>query len=326
MCLFIETIRIDHGRVCNLSRHNRRLNDTRAHFWPESTPLQLSDYLSSPGCGAGITGAGIVKARVVYGEKGIEDLSYSPYAVRHVHSLALMQADTIDYTYKSAGREPLNCLFALRGACDDILIVKQGLLTDTSIANIALSDGTHWYTPAHPLLKGTKRAALLEEGILQEKDIRPEDLPSFSTVRLFNAMIDWGELEHHPVEPLLVHIVEMYLQRLHRYIYFVHRYGQRNNQQYQRQTEDIGRKQMETDIDKEHADHAQQQAADARHLHGTRQVEPLPQVGNLRRLHRRRVLHVLFLQGAHQLGIGQETVGIGQHNQRYGRKQQGGGG
>ena len=43
MCLFIETIRIDHGKACNLSRHNRRLNDTRAHFWPESTPLQLSD-------------------------------------------------------------------------------------------------------------------------------------------------------------------------------------------------------------------------------------------------------------------------------------------
>ena len=190
MCLFIETIRIDHGKACNLSRHNRRLNDPRAHFWPESTPLQLRDHLSSLSCEAGI-----VKARVVYGEKGIEDVSYSPYAVWHVHSLALIQADHIDYTYKSTGREPLNRLFALRGACDDILIVKQGLLTDTSIANIALSDGTHWYTPAHPLLKGTKRAALLEEGILQEKDIRPEDLPSFSTVRLFNAMIDWGELE-----------------------------------------------------------------------------------------------------------------------------------
>ena len=190
MCLFIETIRIDHGKACNLSRHNRRLNDTRAHFWPESTPLQLRDHLSSLSCEAGI-----VKARVVYGEKGIEDASYSPYTMRHVHSLALIQADHIDYTYKSTGREPLNRLFALRGACDDILIVKQGLLTDTSIANIALSNGTHWYTPAHPLLKGTKRAALLEEGILQEKDIRPEDLPSFSTVRLFNAMIDWGELE-----------------------------------------------------------------------------------------------------------------------------------
>ena len=190
MCLFIETIRIAHEKACTLPRHNRRLNDTRAHFWPESTPLQLRDHLSSLSCEAGI-----VKARVVYGEKGIEDVSYSPYTMRHVHSLALIQADHIDYTYKSTGREPLNRLFALRGACDDILIVKQGLLTDTSIANIALSNGTHWYTPAHPLLKGTKRAALLEEGILQEKDIRPEDLPSFSTVRLFNAMIDWGELE-----------------------------------------------------------------------------------------------------------------------------------
>ncbi len=109
----------------------------------------------------------------MYGEKGIEDASYSSYVMRHVHSLALIQADDID----------------------DILIVKQGLLTDTSIANIAFYNGTHWYTPAHPLLKGTKRAALLEEGILQEKDIRPENLSSFSTVRLFNAMIDWGELE-----------------------------------------------------------------------------------------------------------------------------------
>lgn len=189
MCLFIETIRIDNGRACNLSHHNRRLNSTRIHFWPESTQLELSDHLP-PVCEAGI-----IKARVVYGEKGIEDISYSPYVMRRVYSLALIQADNIDYAHKSTGREPLNRLFALRGVCDDILIVKQGLLTDTSIANIALSDGTHWYTPAHPLLKGTKRAALLEKGVLQEKKLKPEDLPSFSTIRLFNAMIDWGELE-----------------------------------------------------------------------------------------------------------------------------------
>ena len=195
MCLFIETIRIDHGRVCNLSRHNRRLNDTRAHFWPESTPLQLSDYLSSPGCGAGITGAGIVKARVVYGEKGIEDVSYSPYTVQHVHSLALMQADTIDYTYKSAGREPLNRLFALRGACDDILIVK------TRPADRHLHR-QHRPFRRHPLVHaGTSPAERNQTGSLAGrrnlagKSIRPEDLPSFSTVRLFNAMIDWGELE-----------------------------------------------------------------------------------------------------------------------------------
>lgn len=86
-------------------------------------------------------------------------------------------------------------MFARRGAYDDILIVRRHLLTDTSIANIALFDGSHWHTPQHPLLKGTKRAELLDKGILTEKDIRMEELPAYSTVRLFNAMIDWGEVE-----------------------------------------------------------------------------------------------------------------------------------
>lgn len=160
MCRFIETIRIDNGRACNLPYHNRRLNDTRAHFWPGSTPLQLSDHVHP------LPETGVFKARVVYGKDGIEEVACSPYALRRVQSLALVPSDTVDYAYKSTEREPLNRLFALRGACDDILIVKQGLLTDTSIANIALSDGTHWYTPRHPLLKGTRRAALLEKGIL----------------------------------------------------------------------------------------------------------------------------------------------------------------
>ena len=109
--------------------------------------------------------------------------------------MALIQADDIDYACKSTDRSALNRLFARRGAYDDILIVRRHLLTDTSIANIALFDGSHWHTPQHPLLKGTKRAELLDKGILTEKDIRMEELPAYSTVRLFNAMIDWGEVE-----------------------------------------------------------------------------------------------------------------------------------
>ena len=189
MCRFIETIRICNGEACNLSYHDRRLNATRTHFWPASRPMQLADYLQSPAV------SGIVKARVVYGKNGIEETDYTPYLLRRIQSLALVRCDTADYTYKSARRETLNRLFSERGTCDDILIVKHGLLTDTSIANIALFDGTHWYTPRQPLLKGTKRAFLLDEGILMEKELRCEDLPAFSTIRLFNAMIEWGETE-----------------------------------------------------------------------------------------------------------------------------------
>ncbi len=189
MCRFIETIRIDNGEIRNLSYHERRLNDTRMHFWPQSAPLQLSDSIVPP------RETGRIKARIVYGETGIEEISYSPYHMRNVQSLAIIRSDNIDYTYKSTDREALNRLFAQRGKCDDILIVKQGLLTDTSIANIALYDGRNWYTPKYPLLRGTKRAQLLAQGILQEEELGLEDLSSFSTVRLFNAMIGWGELE-----------------------------------------------------------------------------------------------------------------------------------
>lgn len=189
MCRFIETIRLDNGEIRNLSYHERRLNNTRMHFWHQSTPLQLSGYITPS------RKTGRIKARIVYGKTGIEEVSYSLYHMREVQSLAIIRSDEIDYTYKNTNRESLNRLFAQRGKCDDILIVKQGLLTDTSIANIALYDGSNWYTPKHPLLKGTKRAQLLAQGIVQEKELGPEDLSSFSIIRLFNAMIDWGEQE-----------------------------------------------------------------------------------------------------------------------------------
>ena len=193
MCRFIETIRVDCGEVRNMAYHERRMNDTRTHFWPESPALQLTGYLPA------IPGSGVHKLRIVYGQNGIEEVTCTPYTLRPVRSLALIQADDIDYACKSTDRSALNQLFARRGAYDDILIVRRHLLTDTSIANIALFDGSHWHTPQHPLLKGTNRAELLDKGILTEKDIRMEELSAYSTVRLFNAMIDWAKRNCPPI-------------------------------------------------------------------------------------------------------------------------------
>ena len=119
MCRFIETIRIDGGVVRNLAYHERRLNDTRTHFWPESTGLQLTDFLPP------IPENGRHRLRIVYGRCGIEEVTCTPYILRPVRSLALISANDIGYTYKSADREALNQLFAQRGSCDDILIVQH---------------------------------------------------------------------------------------------------------------------------------------------------------------------------------------------------------
>lgn len=135
------------------------------------------------------------KSRVVYGEQGIETVEYAPYSMRNINSLQVVEDDTIVYDYKSTDRSRLNALVAQKGDCDEIIIVKHGLLTDTSFTNLAIFDGKRWITPKHPLLHGTKRAALLDKGIIHEADITLEDLRKAIKICLFNAMIEFDEME-----------------------------------------------------------------------------------------------------------------------------------
>lgn len=187
MCQFVETIRIEAGKIHNIDYHTERFNRTRAFFWKESLPLNLSESISPQ------IQPGIQKCRIVY-RREIEEITYTPYQMREVTSLHPVSCDAIDYTYKSTNREELNRLFAQRGSADDILIIKDGYITDTSIANVALYDGNIWWTPAQPLLRGTKRAELLDKRLIIEKDIPFTQLTEYSRIMLFNAMIDWEKL------------------------------------------------------------------------------------------------------------------------------------
>ena len=184
MYLFIETVRIEDGQIYNLDYHTERFNKTLAAFLKDSIPLDLREFIFPPPLN------GIYKCRIVYG-KEVEEVTYAPYQMRRVSSLHLVVSETIDYTYKSTHREELNTLYAQRGMEDDILIVRNGYLTDTSIANVALYDGYTWFTPARPLLRGTKRAELLNRQLIVEKDIPQISLNDYSHIMLFNAMIDW---------------------------------------------------------------------------------------------------------------------------------------
>ena len=56
MCQFIETIRIEDGQVYNLSYHTARMNRTRAAFWKEAAPIDLSGFISPPSLVSGSAG------------------------------------------------------------------------------------------------------------------------------------------------------------------------------------------------------------------------------------------------------------------------------
>lgn len=189
---FVETIKIKDGEAQALEYHQSRMERTVRHFFPSlcNMPMPSLERLVNP-----TTNMDFYKARVVYGELGVEKVEYTPYSMRKIKSLQVIEDSTIKYDYKSTDRSCLNALVDKKGECDEIIIVKQGLLTDTSFTNLAIYDGKHWLTPKHQLLLGTKRAALLDKGVIHEADITLEDLRNANKISLFNAMIEFGEIE-----------------------------------------------------------------------------------------------------------------------------------
>lgn len=188
MCRLVETIKLKDGVFENIDIHNERFNNSRKSKFGVGEYLDLNEVLKSQNYNK----TGLYKCRVIYNEE-IVKVEFIPYVLRQVKSLKLVKAD-IDYSYKYEDRSKLNKLFEQRGNCDDILIVKNERLTDTSAANIAFFDNDRWYTPLYPLLKGSKREKLLRTKAIFEEDLKITDLNKFQKAAMFNTMVDFGEI------------------------------------------------------------------------------------------------------------------------------------
>ncbi len=127
------------------------------------------------------------RVKVIYSNK-IERVEYYPIKKRKFKSFKIVNSD-IEYPYKYYNREDIDKLVSTKGICDDIIVAKDGLLRDTSIANIALFDGQNWLTPKSPLLKGTVRESLLRKQIVLEKDVKIEELEKAKGFAIINAIV-----------------------------------------------------------------------------------------------------------------------------------------
>lgn len=184
--LCFETIRVENRELQNLSYHEARLNKTRQELWGYADVWDLRALLPVPMH----IDETIHKCRVAY-SKYIDNIQWEPYTRRTIRKIRRVYDDAIDYRYKYDDRDALHALFAQRGDADEILIIRNGLVTDTNYCNVALYDGREWLTPAQPLLPGTQRAFLLDQGVIRTAEIREADISAFSRIRLFNAIVDW---------------------------------------------------------------------------------------------------------------------------------------
>ncbi len=198
MSLLVETIKILDGEIFNIDYHSSRFNKTRKELFNTGPAVDLSTKIIIPA----YVRNGLFKCRIEYDDH-IRKIDFHPYKIKRIRTLKLVEAGDLDYSYKFINRSGINTLLEQKNGCDDILMVKDGMITDTSYANIIVRGNDRiWYTPSGFLLRGTKREYLLNRGLIREKTITPASLKRFRELRLINSMLDIDDTDSIPVRTI----------------------------------------------------------------------------------------------------------------------------
>lgn len=184
---YFETIKCEDFEVFNLDYHQKRVANTIG------LNINLQEYINP-------ISEELLRCKLIYDENGVVDVLYFPYKKREIKSFKIIFDNEIEYSKKYLNRTKLDELYEKRDDCDEVIIIKNGIVTDTTIANIAIFYENLWITSKNCLLGGTTRARLLEEKKLFEKDITLDMLKNASKVALMNAMIGFDEIKSFKIK------------------------------------------------------------------------------------------------------------------------------
>ncbi|WP_323596176.1 aminotransferase class IV family protein [Aliarcobacter butzleri] len=184
---YFETIKCEDFEVFNLDYHQKRVANTIG------LNINLQEYINP-------ISEELLRCKLIYDENGVVDVLYFPYKKREIKSFKIIFDNEIEYSKKYLNRAKLDELYEKKDDCDEVIIIKDGIVTDTTIANIAIFYENSWITSKNCLLGGTTRARLLEEKKLFEKDITLDMLKNASKIALMNAMIGFDEIKDFKIK------------------------------------------------------------------------------------------------------------------------------
>ena len=131
------------------------------------------------------------KLRINYSQSKYS-ISLKKYFKKKIRSLQCLELNDYSYDLKYTDRSIIDKNYKLKSLSDDILIIKNGLVTDSSYCNIVFFDGLSWVTPKYPLLKGVQRNFLLKNKIIFKKKIKVSDISKYKSFVLINSMIEFN--------------------------------------------------------------------------------------------------------------------------------------
>lgn len=187
MIELFETICAKQGEVLNLPWHQKRLDKALEKFNIKQT-INLSKVLNPPQhqhCR--------IKLSYYHDTFNVEYFKYTP---KTIHTIKCITIDSsFDYSYKYLNRDYFHKLQQQNRPFDELLLIQNGYITDTLIANVAFYKEGKWFTPKKPLLAGTTRSRLIKDKFLIPINITQEDITDFTSFAVMNAMVGFKELK-----------------------------------------------------------------------------------------------------------------------------------
>lgn len=189
-----ETVAVERGEILNLDYHQMRYEQALHQYYGRKVlPFNLQEILQKSTALLTLKRSEpLIRCRIDYNDQDYR-LQCFAYQRKVFRSFQPVICDHINYGLKFSDRRIFAELLRQKGKHDEIIIIKQGLVTDCTIGNLLFRKNQQWFTPEAPLLNGTQRAKLLAEKRIQTLNIKRQDIAQFDEIRLINAMNPFSE-------------------------------------------------------------------------------------------------------------------------------------
>ncbi|UMQ40763.1 aminotransferase class IV [Chryseobacterium sp. Y16C] len=197
MSQFIESIKVEDQEIFLLEFHQKRINQTFSHFGKEGSIdlKKIYNHLEHDE-------DGLFKLRLVYDLDKKVRTQMIPYAIPEIADFQLVENNSYDYSFKFEDRKELDKM-KMKAKAEEIIIVKNNHITDTSFSNLLFLKGKDWFTPSTYLLNGVQRQNLLKHKKIKETEITLQNIKQFSHFQLINALNDFDDMFVYPIDRII---------------------------------------------------------------------------------------------------------------------------
>ncbi|WP_234111512.1 MULTISPECIES: aminotransferase class IV [Chryseobacterium] len=196
MSQFFESIKIEDQKIFLLDFHQKRVNDTFANFGNKGS-IDLDKIYKS----LNHDEDGLFKLRISYDLEKRVRTQLIPYAISEITDFQLVDNNSFSYSFKFEDRTELERM-KMKSKANEIIIVKNNHITDTSYSNLLFQKGKEWFTPTSFLLNGVQRQHLLKSKKIRETEITLQNIKEFSHFQIINSMNDFDDMFIYPIEKI----------------------------------------------------------------------------------------------------------------------------